>query len=274
MKRLGHYFLIFGLLGVAVLVALYPQALVAPGGLLSGHHLLEADCFACHTPFMGAASKRCLVCHRVEQIGVLSTKGVPLVIKQTKTPFHQKLATQVCVVCHGEHEGVRKYRQQGRFSHQLLDGVTRSQCNACHQKPTDALHRPMSGLCSQCHGVTHWRPATFEHQKWFELDKDHRVKCGLCHERDNYKLYTCYGCHEHSVNKIREEHLEEGIRDYQACVLCHRNGDKDAAEWLWKSGRWREGSVGVGEKGQGFFGMQPSARKRKHKQHEDEEDDD
>ena len=47
--------------------------------------------------------------------------------------------------------------------------------------------------------------------------------------------YTCYGCHEHSRSKIREEHLEEGIRDYENCVECHRSGDEDEAKRIWRS---------------------------------------
>ena len=47
--------------------------------------------------------------------------------------------------------------------------------------------------------------------------------------------YTCYGCHEHSRSKIREEHVEEGIRDYENCVEGHRSGDEDEAKRIWRS---------------------------------------
>jgi hypothetical protein len=56
---------------------------------------------------------------------------------------------------------------------------------------------------------------------------------------NDYASYTCYGCHEHSRSKIRAEHIEEGIRNYENCVECHRSGDEDEAEWLWRS---RQGS--------------------------------
>ena len=37
--------------------------------------------------------------------------------------------------------------------------------------------------------------------------------CVTCHVDNDYSNYTCYGCHEHSRSKIREEHVEEGIHD-------------------------------------------------------------
>ena len=47
---------------------------------------------------------------------------------------------------------------------------------------------------------------------------------------NDYKRYTCYGCHEHSLEKIRKEHEEEGIKQFDQCVECHRSGDDDAAK--------------------------------------------
>ena len=52
------------------------------------------------------------------------------------------------------------------------------------------------------------------------------MKCATCHIRNDYSAYTCYGCHEHSAEKIRREHVKEGIRDYRNCVECHRNADE------------------------------------------------
>lgn len=42
----------------------------------------------------------------------------------------------------------------------------------------------------------------------------------------DYSRYTCYGCHEHTPDNIRREHIEEGIRDFDNCVECHRNADE------------------------------------------------
>ena len=65
----------------------------------------------------------------------------------------------------------------------------------------------------QCHSQDKWIPATFDHDKYFQLDRDHNKRCVTCHVRNDYSRYTCYGCHEHTPDNIRREHVEEGIRD-------------------------------------------------------------
>jgi hypothetical protein len=42
----------------------------------------------------------------------------------------------------------------------------------------------------------------------------------------DYSRYTCYGCREHTLANIRSEHVEEGIRQFDNCVECHRSGNK------------------------------------------------
>ena len=76
---------------------------------------------------------------------------------------------------------------------------------------------------------------TFEHEKYFRFDKHHRTECETCHMENDYNKYTCYGCHEHSRSKVREEHVEEGIYKYEICVECHRSGDEHEAERIWRS---------------------------------------
>lgn len=51
--------------------------------------------------------------------------------------------------------------------------------------------------------------------------------CVTCHKGGVYSTYTCYGCHEHTPAKIRAEHEEEGIRDFENCVECHRDPGVD-----------------------------------------------
>ncbi|MBF0180703.1 MAG: class III cytochrome C family protein [Magnetococcales bacterium] len=234
---------------IAVLVFAYPRQTIAPGTLIAGHASLAEDCFACHVPFRGTPSRKCVACHKGNDIGVTTTKGKPLPARKSPSTFHRTLKANDCVACHADHAGVVALRPGGRFSHQSLGEATRRDCNACHAKPADTLHRPLSGPCHTCHGTEKWRPATFDHTKWFTFDRDHAAACSVCHTQADYRQYTCYGCHEHTPGKIRAEHIEEGIRDYERCVACHRNADKEAAE-----------------RGQGKW---PGASKRKH--HDDDD---
>lgn len=226
MNRILKFVLAANLIVLTVLVFVYPNLMVGPGKLIPGHKQLETDCFACHRPFGGAASGRCVSCHKPEQIGRLTTAGLPIVKPLAATPFHQKLVSQDCVACHSDHAGVKRFRQQGRFDHALLDRDARAQCQSCHKSPADTLHRKISGNCNQCHSQDKWVPATFSHDKYFILDRDHDTRCATCHVRNDYSRYTCYGCHEHSPSGIRREHIEEGIRDFDNCVECHRSADE------------------------------------------------
>lgn len=214
------------LIALAALVFIYPHLMVGPGKLIPGHKQLETNCFACHTSFQGAASERCVVCHKPPDIGRLTTLGKPIAKPLTSSAFHQHLVNQDCVGCHSDHAGVKLYRQQGRFNHALLQPDTRRQCQSCHKSPADSLHRQITGNCAQCHTQDKWTPATFDHNKYFFLDSDHNTSCVTCHVRNDYSRYTCYGCHEHTPANIRGEHIEEGIRDFDNCVECHRSANE------------------------------------------------
>ncbi len=220
-----------------VLVALnfiYPHLMVSPGALSNGHASLTTDCFACHAPLRGASTERCIACHSPADIGLLTTKGVPIVLipKEGTTPmklsFHQELDEQDCMACHSDHAGPKlTQRSRKPFSHELLRVGKRDRCASCHSTPTDKMHRGITASCSQCHTTEAWKPATLDHDKLFLLDEDHNASCATCHVANDYNKYTCYGCHEHSVANIRGEHLEEGIRDFENCVECHRSAEDE-----------------------------------------------
>ena len=264
-------------LNLVALVALaftYPHLMVSPGALVKGHAALATDCFACHAPWRGAASSRCAECHAVADIGLRTTKGVPVAKATIKGSFHQDLIEQDCMACHSDHQGPKlTQRSRKPFSHGLLRDVVRERCTSCHaapddtlhhdvtvgcgqchkteswkpaqldhklltkaaldrcegchKAPTDRLHRQIQGNCKSCHKTEAWKPATFDHDKLFVLDRDHDVQCDTCHTGNDYGRYTCYGCHEHRPDKVRAEHVKEGIRDFENCVECHRSAQDE-----------------------------------------------
>ena len=236
-KRHILYIISILLIVVVLIVFLKPRMLISPGQLINGHREFRDDCFFCHTPLLGSTANKCIHCHKVSEIGIKTTKGEDIIAEKKNVAFHQKLAVEECVACHSDHKGVMKFRPVNMFSHELLQSTTRKQCDSCHENPDDTLHRKIKGNCGQCHNQDIWTPATFEHDKYFVLDRDHDAKCDVCHARSNYSRYTCYGCHEHSRAGVREEHREEGIRDFKNCVECHRSADEDEAERIWKRKR-------------------------------------
>ena len=216
-----------------VLLALtfaYPDLMVSPGHLSAGHAALSRDCLACHQPGRGPTTAKCVSCHAVPDIGIRTTRGVALPGRAGKPPFHQELRDADCSGCHRGHPGANANDDgRPRFQHTVLPAATLARCEGCHKPPTDPLHGGQTGSCSQCHVVAAWKPATFEHARFFVLDRDHNVSCATCHEGGNYKSYTCYGCHEHTPANMQAEHAEEGVRNLDNCVKCHRSGDKGSS---------------------------------------------
>ncbi|MBF0185017.1 MAG: cytochrome c3 family protein [Magnetococcales bacterium] len=227
--------LLINMLIITILIIYFPHLMVAPGKLSEGHRALDQECFACHLPLTGAVAAKCISCHKVDDIGLRTTKGLPIAVQKSKLPFHQKLRDHDCVACHSDHQGVAKYRSRQRFSHNLLETADRARCESCHANPSDPLHATLSGQCTQCHGTDSWKASNINHDKLFLLDRNHNVRCTDCHTGGNYKQYTCYACHEHSPEKIRREHWKEGIRKFDNCVSCHRNANEDDAKRLWRS---------------------------------------
>ncbi|MBF0219382.1 MAG: class III cytochrome C family protein [Gammaproteobacteria bacterium] len=226
MNRLVIIILAVNLSLAALLTFAYPHLLVSPGKLIAGHATFAQDCFACHAPLTGAASQRCISCHEPAEIGRRNTAGEVISKPRTSTPFHQQLVENDCIACHSDHAGVKRINSTGAFNHNLLEKSAVNSCQSCHQAPQNRLHQNKTALCSECHSQTHWRPATFDHFNNFELDRDHNAECTTCHQGNDYSRYSCFGCHEHSPRSIRHEHLEEGIRNYENCVECHRNANE------------------------------------------------
>ena len=223
------------LLILLLLAILLPNLMISPGKPIDAHAELATDCFACHTALIGSSPDKCIACHKVAEIGLKTTKGLAISSERKNVAFHQKLIEEDCIACHSDHKGVKAFRPISQFSHQLLEPALQEKCDSCHQNPGDALHQKINGNCGQCHSEDAWIPATFEHEKYFRFDRDHNAECETCHIDSDYNNYTCYGCHEHSRSNIREEHYEEGIRDYESCVDCHRSADEDEAERIWRS---------------------------------------
>ncbi len=197
----------------------------APRRMTASFHreLADNNCVACHSDHQltnvprfdhamlrTAARARCETCHLTPS-----------------NALHKAMPTN-CGGCHSE----QRWRP-ARFDHS--NAATTAPCASCHQAPTDALHTTTTSAaaCSTCHTTQAWRPATFEHTKYFALARKHNVSCATCHPANNtgppFSQYTCYGCHEHTASNVADEHAEEGLRDIQDCVRCHRSADEHEA---------------------------------------------
>mgnify|MGYP002633339114 CR=1 FL=1 len=232
MKRLILAIIAVNLVGIVVLAFVYPDAMLAPGKLIPAHVSLENDCFACHAPLQGAVEARCTTCHAVADIGLLTVAGAPIVRATPKAPFHQGLGDTDCMSCHTDHPKASLTTAHSHsFDHGMLLPTVGAACSSCHTPPADAIHVAPTAQCSTCHVQTNWAAAAIDHTRFFALTGPHDVACASCHTTPgDFKRYTCFSCHEHQEASLIREHLEEGIRNIDNCVACHRDAHGEGGE--------------------------------------------
>lgn len=146
---------------------------------------------------------RCLQCHD----GMDRMRGFD---HARVFPLDGAHAALACVQCHEE------YRFQN----------TPTSCSRCHDAPD--YHQGLFGeKCEYCHTTQAWSPAALRLHR-FPLDhgRVQASECAVCHLGNRYVTYTCYTCHEHVPEEIRQRHLSAGIPEEQlsGCVACHPDG--------------------------------------------------
>lgn len=213
-----------------LLIYFSPYLAINPGVLAKGHASLKNDCLKCHSLTTGIQTTKCTGCHLLNKMGGKNStneKGRSILI-------HTAIGKTDCITCHKEHQGTSVEIARSMFAHELLDAAIINNCLKCHisDKPKNQLHMENLLLCNSCHSTKSWKPSFFRnHEKYFVFDKDHQSICVSCHyQKNDFKKYTCFNCHEHNRLKIITEHLEEGIREIDNCAKCHRSSNKDAAE--------------------------------------------
>jgi hypothetical protein len=192
---------------------------------LTGQHT-AVECTACHIDqvFRGTPTT-CVACHAQDdahdgQFGQdcaachVTTDWRDATFDHSQTAFPltgQHVAVQ-CSQCH---------------VNQVFRG-TPTDCVACHIDP--AFHAGAFGVtCADCHTTAAWQPARFDRPHTFPFDHGESGvnSCRTCHIVQ-VQSYTCYECHDRA--EIAEEHLDEGIADFEDCTSCHPTGGKDEAE--------------------------------------------
>ena len=242
MRGRGLWLLVAVLAGLIALTFTWPQQMVAPGPVIPAHSAIAGNCFACHAPLRGVSAQRCIACHKLADIGMRTTKGVRVKSSAARIAFHQALSEANCMACHSDHTGPLLLKTaQHSFAHTLLRADVRGQCAGCHRAPATPFHAQAGSNCAACHSQAAWKPATFDHTRFFALTEPHKAACTTCHIGGNTSRYTCFGCHQHQAAQVRASHAEEGILNISNCAQCHRSG----------SGEGAEGREGGGEGGRG-----------------------
>ncbi len=195
-------------------------------------------CGACHASGFTGTSRECVSCHRDD-------------FDRARDPDHRSGAFSTgCQACHSDtawapapfDHALSGFPLTGAHSRLSCDQChaggrfqgTPDQCVSCHRDDFDRASNPnhraagFPTTCESCHSTGDWRPATFDHNRFFPLSGDHGgIACSTCHvSAGNFRAFSCVSCHEHSREEMDDEH--EDVRNYRyessACYSCHPRG--------------------------------------------------
>ena len=214
----------------------------ATGFALSGAHD-KATCLSCHAGLVFAGAKReCVACHERN-------------FTRASAPDHLGFPT-TCQDCHGvagwkpanfDHQRT-SFPLQGahraaecRACHAQKFAGTPSECLACHQRDftgaTKPKHDGFPTTCLDCHGVSAWQPAKFDHNRTgFILNGAHRsAECASCHRNGYAGTPTaCISCHQTDFNGAKNP-SHAGFPN--TCLDCH-------GESAWQPARFDHNATG------------------------------
>ncbi|MCF6332284.1 MAG: hypothetical protein L3J11_03290 [Draconibacterium sp.] len=215
--------------------------------LLGAHN--SRDCAACHTGVSNLEFEplgvECIDCHRANY-------------EATTNPNHVQTGFSTeCIDCHkmDAHEWSASGINHDFFPLEKGHDITNcaachkngvleqisNDCYSCHESNFNTTINPshqksgFSTNCKECHTIEPgWKPAEFKtHDALFFpiYSGKHRGewdKCTECHSQpENYSVFSCTDCHEHSQSKTNGKHDEVGGYSYNsmACYACHPLGN-------------------------------------------------
>lgn len=203
----------------------YPYHMVNPGEIIKGHQKIKADCSACHTFFKGVSSEKCIVCHKVSEIGLLSKIKIDSTAKLKNILFHQHLIGQKCTPCHSDHKGINPDAGISVFSHDMLDAALKNECSNCHTASSE-IHTLFSKDCGKCHNTTAWKKTNFNHSM-LQVSAEN---CSRCHQEPDKAYHNQFGsnCLQcHNTNKWvpstfdHSKYFQLDEKHNAGCTACH-----------------------------------------------------
>ncbi len=168
------------MIGALALLSYYKQGwLFSPGQLHKGHVNIK-NCKACHEPFSKPDGTLCSSqdCH-----------GSAYWLNRVSLSAGHKKKTG-CVNCHTEHLGSNAKITLVAAHAEIYPEAP---CIQCHQlSPNHG--KPKSADCRDCHSITSWKPANFDHTKM-----EGSAACATCHLLPAKHIQVgsdCKKCHD------------------------------------------------------------------------------
>jgi hypothetical protein len=196
---------------------------------LTGKHV-NVNCNSCHSNNVYKGTPQaCVSCHAEPKVPQVHKARYGSNCNQCHTTATWSHATfdhnQCAFKLTGKHVNVSC---NACHKNEVFKGTPQS-CVGCHSEPkVPVVHKANYGTkCAQCHTTSSFTGAIFKHD-YFPINHGNRRMgntCATCHQSaENFKLYTCYNCHEHRPAKIEQIHVRRNFKKFDNCVECHRHG--------------------------------------------------
>ncbi len=239
----------------------------------SDHELLTGFSLVGHQTDYDGTLMGCEACHSQGRFTIESVDCVPChtAAEPDYMAEHIELFGTTCVPCHDGQDRMIGFDHQQVFD--LSDGHDTVECQECHRRQTYAgtsgecaschedpdVHLGQFGLkCDYCHSLQAWAPAQLTlHPFPIDHGAEEDLDCEECHV-GTYAEYTCYSCHDHKPEAMREIHSLESASELESCFECHPTGRLDEVAWDGRKNRSTDGgqgnNQGNGNGGQGTGG--------------------
>ncbi len=211
------------------------QSAFIPGSTTRGHHQIENDCQACHTPWMSVKTEACNQCHAEDLKKFRDTHPKTKFTDPRNADRLQTIAADECITCHREH--------RPEITHAM--GVTQPDdyCIHCHKDiGTDRLTHlglPFSGCnASGCHNY-HDNTAIYESFIKKRMDdpaNNSRQQVVVREAKPEPAITTAPGYFPEGTDAtvIHDWQASAHARAGVACSECHQNGGDVAKPWIQK----------------------------------------
>jgi hypothetical protein len=207
---------------------------------LRGAHA-SLSCSTCHASGFTGTPRDCVACHRDDYDGAQDPNHRAGNFSTSCQGCHTDSAWRPATFDHA----LSRFPLTG--AHTRLDCAqchvggrfqgTPSDCVSCHQDDYDRTSNPNHRAssfptgCPACHSTNAWRPATFDHNRFFPIASgDHSgIACASCHPNaGSFAAFSCVTCHEHERSEMDDEHRRvSGYRyESRACLSCHPRGQE------------------------------------------------
>ncbi len=177
-----------------------------PGPISPAHHSFADDCNACHEPWRGSDSTKCILCHANDRD----------LLQRQSTSFHADIGN--CQSCHPQHLSVNG--SSSAMDHEVLARVGKEQLT--HMVHDEAAKRRSQALDSWIKSPSAESPSLEVAAGVTPMEAT--LDCAACHLNEDVHFglmgKSCVACH--GTDKWSVDSFKHPSASSRSCSQCHQ----------------------------------------------------